>query len=82
MGGTTPTPRIFAINASPGLFTALMWTWVVVHLYPTKCTNTCWPGTLYCPPVDMDGSTPTAHQVLQHMLAQDPLLPSRGHGWQ
>lgn len=31
-----------AINAGPGLFIALMWTRTVVHLLPTKRSNTGW----------------------------------------
>ena len=37
-------PWIFAINAGPSLFTALLWTRMVVHLLPTKCSKNAGPG--------------------------------------
>ena len=49
------------MNAGPGLSTALLWTWVVVHLLPTNCCNKCWTWTPYCPLVDMSGSTCAAY---------------------
>ena len=71
MGGSTPATHQLVQQMLAQDFTALVWTQVVVHLPPTKCSNKCWPRTLYCLPMDMGGSTPATHQLVQQMLAQD-----------